>query len=325
MQRVLILAALAAPLLGCPPQQPPGPPPARVDRPTMPPAPEATPGPVSQPEVPSGAPKTPPADVLPPQAGFPEDAPRSYQIAVERCQEVALLGGADPKPAERRVFTFVLPAGAEVLHVEAAWKDALRKRKLVLGPGACPPCDASVLAKGYGSVLLEQAVQEQQAGGSWFVAMECDPADDDLGVDSPTVTVQACRIAADGGFGGLFPAEGLDQGSQAVLEQGAFGLEGFDGVQTATYGDGKMLAFVAVTASAEEAGARAEAYQTYLASLGGEVVPVEDLRGAAAVHSYGLTTVIFTRGAYVGGVQMAADRDAALALATRLADWLAKG
>jgi hypothetical protein len=258
-------------------------------------------------------------------AAFPEDAPRSFQMAVAGCQDVSVTDGADPQPSERRVFTFTVPTGAEVLRVAAAWRDTQRKRRLSVGPGTCPPCDATERAKGYGDVLLELPALPEHAGRAWFAAMEGDPAEDDLGIEPPRVEVQACRIAADGGPRGLFPTEGLDQGSQSVLEHHAFGMQGFDGVRIATYHDGKLLAFVAVFSSADEARDRAGAYRTHLTSLGGEPMAVEGLSGAEALRTHGLTTILFTRGTYLGGVQEAADSDEAAALATLLADWLVEG
>ncbi|MFH1462818.1 MAG: hypothetical protein ABIO70_00320 [Pseudomonadota bacterium] len=266
----------------------------------------------------------PPGGATSPEGTFPEDAPHDFQMAVVACRDLSIAAGSDPNPSLQRVFTFTIPEGSQVLRVEAAWKEADRKRALATGLGTCPPCESKDRAKGRGSVRLEVPVPDDAAGHPWFVSLSCDPAEDDLEIDTPTLHVRVCDIASEGSARGLFPPAGLDLGSRSVLEHDAFGMEGFDGVRTATYQGGKLLAFVTATGSPEEAQARATAYREYLVSLGGEEVAVEGPRGATGVRTFGLTTVIFTRGAFVAGVQEAAYLDLAVALAGQLADWLSE-
>jgi len=126
----------------------------------------------------------------------------------------------------------------------------------------------------------------------------------------------------------LFPGEGLDPESIALIPDDAFGCEDLDQVFTATYGEGpdRVSAFLSRRASPEEASALARTYAEFLLRFGGEALPLPEggVPGARVVRILDTVEVVFSTGPYLAGVREAPDPPTALRLAETLSRSLEK-
>ena len=121
--------------------------------------------------------------------------------------------------------------------------------------------------------------------------------------------------------GAMLPAEGRVAGTEALLANSAFGLDGFDGVHVGRYLlDGKeATAFASSRATPAEAASLASALREALLAQGAQpVAPPAGIPGAWALDAAGWIEIAFTRGAVVAGVHEADARPAADALAASL-------
>lgn len=126
---------------------------------------------------------------------------------------------------------------------------------------------------------------------------------------------------------GLFPAQGLMADSSSYLAKNAFGLSELDRVFLARYQAraGTLTAFISKRADPAEAAAKVEAVLRTLKPLGAkEVSGPTGLAEARVLDLMGATEIFMAVGPYLAGVHQAGDRDAALALAQRLKESLAR-
>ncbi len=276
---------------------------------------------------------TPPA---PPGSGFQGDgAPVPLQLPVEACQPLTLEALPAEEPSARRSYGLTMPGQAQVLLATATWTGE-GKRALVVGQGPCPPCTAALRRKGHRQIEVELSagsyglVKDNFSQDTpWFIQVEVDPDEHDLEANPASLSAQACRLRAETAVAtaaSLFPPQGLDPTSLALIEQDAFGFERLQQVHTARYqSDGDPLtAYVVQLPDAAAARALAADYQGFLVGLGGEVTPVEGLDDAGAVLLWDHTTVVLAQGTFVAGVQEASEAQSAVALAGELQAWLAR-
>lgn len=123
----------------------------------------------------------------------------------------------------------------------------------------------------------------------------------------------------------LFPKEGLREASISLIPADAFGAADLDRVFTAIYAadGGEMTAFLSRRESAQEAADLARFYVDFLKTYGGEVsLADEPVRDTAVIAILDMYEVVFSQGAFLGGVHDAPSREKALALAGRLAEKL---
>ena len=124
----------------------------------------------------------------------------------------------------------------------------------------------------------------------------------------------------------LFPEADQVSHSVALHTAGALGFEGFADLFTARYrvqGRG-ATAFFRICPTPEAATRLAADYRSFLVSYGAErPSAVDGLPNGFTVRVLDSYTLVFTAGRAVGGVQEAADPDAAAALARRLYERLA--
>ena len=119
----------------------------------------------------------------------------------------------------------------------------------------------------------------------------------------------------------LFPTEGLDAGSVALLAKDVFGFDRLDNVFTAAYAlDGQTVTgYLSSRSAPEEASALADAYHRFLLENGGSDVRIAaQIPGVAAVEIFGVYDVMFTHGKILAGVHEAGDKAAAERLAVML-------
>jgi hypothetical protein len=112
----------------------------------------------------------------------------------------------------------------------------------------------------------------------------------------------------------LFPTEGQEAGSVALIPSDAFGLAGFDGVFVARYGDGAATLFVTQRANAEEARKWNDAFRDYLLEYGGKRVEAGAgalPEGAWLVDLYDTFDAAFHRGPVLLGVHEAESAETA--------------
>lgn len=122
---------------------------------------------------------------------------------------------------------------------------------------------------------------------------------------------------------GVFPSEGQDADSIALIAKDAFGFSGLDQVYTAQYHwlDAEISLFISLRSSPKEAKTLAGAYRDFLVQFGGTVLaapessPVEGLVTVGIMDAYEL---IFFRGPYLTGVHMADDIVVAGKLAVKM-------
>ncbi|EHJ49358.1 hypothetical protein DFW101_3360 [Solidesulfovibrio carbinoliphilus subsp. oakridgensis] len=120
----------------------------------------------------------------------------------------------------------------------------------------------------------------------------------------------------------LFPKDGLDLQSIRLAASDAMGLAGFSNVYTAEYAlpQGAATAFLARRATPAEAARDAKTFAGFIAQNGyvPETAPgLPD--GATLLVADGSYEIVWAKGTLVAGVHDAVSREAALALATRLA------
>jgi len=123
----------------------------------------------------------------------------------------------------------------------------------------------------------------------------------------------------------LFPKEGLREASISLIPADAFGAADLDRVFTAIYAadGGEMTAFLSRRASPQEAADLARSYVDFLKTYGGEAqFAYEPVRDTAVIAILDMYEVVFSQGAFLGGVHEAPSREKALALAGRLAEKL---
>jgi len=119
----------------------------------------------------------------------------------------------------------------------------------------------------------------------------------------------------------LFPPQGLQEESLALLASNVFGFEALSNVWTARYlVDGTELrAFLSLRETPGEAAELARAFSAFLVEFGGTVAEWEDgIPGARTVEIFGMADVIFHRGPVLAGVHEADSMEAARRLARRL-------
>lgn len=133
------------------------------------------------------------------------------------------------------------------------------------------------------------------------------------------------KTAEGGGSGvnelALFPREGLEEESVALLSSDVFGYEGLNNVFIAHYNlDGKRLTlFLSARRDGEEADSLASAYRTFLLENGGQPLEVStNIPGLKVVEILGSYEYFFTHHHFLAGVHEADDADLAGRLAERL-------
>lgn len=120
----------------------------------------------------------------------------------------------------------------------------------------------------------------------------------------------------------LFPEEGLEERSIALIPADAFGVPGLDGVFTAVYrqGTSEATVFLSKRATPREAETLAASYLEFLKTYGGQL-EASDPRapgGAVIIAIMDAYEVVFTQGPYLAGVHESADKEVAVTLARRL-------
>lgn len=124
-------------------------------------------------------------------------------------------------------------------------------------------------------------------------------------------------------LGDPLPTDGRVANSFAITAESAFSQSFFRNVYSARYkaGGAELTGFVMMTDSPDKAASIIEEYRKAMASTG-ELVKVGD--GIHHLEAYGSHYVIFARGKAVGGVMEADDKDAAIKLAKKIADYVQK-
>lgn len=123
----------------------------------------------------------------------------------------------------------------------------------------------------------------------------------------------------------VFPAEGLDPASITLLSANVFGYEVLDNTYTAAYEQGKwkLMAFVSLRPSPDEARSLASDYVRFLMDNGGTLVESSlSIPGVKVVQLFDTYEVVFSKGLRLAGVHEADDLAAAEALALKLHDAL---
>jgi hypothetical protein len=119
------------------------------------------------------------------------------------------------------------------------------------------------------------------------------------------------------------PTENLDRGSISLLSKNGFGYDKFDNIITATYQveDKKILAFISIRETAENAAALAKGYDDTLSEFVGNerLKPETDqIPGLVIADVFGEYEMFFTRGNIIAGIHSAADKKIGEAVAARL-------
>jgi hypothetical protein len=109
------------------------------------------------------------------------------------------------------------------------------------------------------------------------------------------------------------PVENLDRGSISLLSKNGFGYDKFDNIITATYqmGGSKLLAFISIRETAENAEALARGYDETLSEfVGKERLKPEthQIPGLVIADVFGEYEIFFARGNIIAGVHSAADK-----------------
>jgi hypothetical protein len=112
---------------------------------------------------------------------------------------------------------------------------------------------------------------------------------------------------------GYLPTENLDSGSISLLSKNGFGYDKFDNIITATYeiGDRKILAFISIRETAENAETLAKGYDATLSEFVGSerLKPETDqIPGLVIADVFGEYEMFFTRGNIIAGIHSAADK-----------------
>ena len=109
------------------------------------------------------------------------------------------------------------------------------------------------------------------------------------------------------------PKENLDLGSISLLSKNGFGYEGFDNIITATYRveDKKVLAFISIRETPDEAIALAKGYDDTLSEFVGSerLKPETDgIPGLVIADVFGEYEMFFTKGNIIAGIHSATDK-----------------
>ncbi len=109
------------------------------------------------------------------------------------------------------------------------------------------------------------------------------------------------------------PEENLDKGSISLLAKNGFGYDKFDNIITATYqiGDKKILAFISIRETAENAAALAKGYNDTLSEFVGSerLKPEADqIPGLVIADVFGEYEMFFTSGNIIAGIHSTADK-----------------
>jgi hypothetical protein len=120
-----------------------------------------------------------------------------------------------------------------------------------------------------------------------------------------------------------FPKENLDLGSVSLISKNGFGYDKFDNIVTATYTvqGKKMLAFISIRESAENAEALKKGYDDTLSEFVGKerLKPDTDqIPGLIVADIFGEYEVIFAKGKVVAGIHSAPEKTLGEELALRL-------
>jgi hypothetical protein len=122
---------------------------------------------------------------------------------------------------------------------------------------------------------------------------------------------------------GFLPTENLDRGSISLLSKNGFGYDKFDNIITATYQvEGKkILAFISIRETAENADTLAKGYNDTLSEFVGEerLKPETDqIPGLVIADVFGEYEMFFTKGNIIAGIHSAADKKQGEGVAVRL-------
>jgi hypothetical protein len=109
------------------------------------------------------------------------------------------------------------------------------------------------------------------------------------------------------------PAENMDKGSISLLSKNGFGYDKFDNIITATYqiGDKKILAFISIRETAENAAALAKGYDDTLSEFVGSerLKPETDqIPGLVIADVFGEYEMFFTSENIIAGIHSASDK-----------------
>ena len=109
------------------------------------------------------------------------------------------------------------------------------------------------------------------------------------------------------------PAENMDKGSISLLSKNGFGYDKFDNIITATYqiGDKKILAFISIRETAENAAALAKGYNDTLSEFVGSerLEPETDqIPGLVIADVFGEYEMFFTSENIIAGIHSASDK-----------------
>ena len=109
------------------------------------------------------------------------------------------------------------------------------------------------------------------------------------------------------------PEANLDRGSISLIAKNGFGYDRFDNIITATYqiGDSRILAFVSIRETAENAEALARGYDDTLSEFVGKerLKPeTEQIPGLVIADVFGEYEIFFATGDIIAGVHSAADK-----------------
>lgn len=228
---------------------------------------------------------------------------------------------------EMSIRPFTLPDGTRLevaVYTQAAPTDAFAVLSSQRRPGAKP---SPVSPDAYAT---ENALYFTK--GNRYVEMTADRAEAATGRALAALALKLAEaLPAEAGQGAardvkaLFPAEGLASGSLRLAASDAMGMEGFSNVYTAEYDlpAGPATAFLAERDTVEAAAADARAFADFLKHNGyaatpppaGATLPA----GAVVLGAEGSSEILWTTGRLLSGVHDAANLEAAVELAARLA------
>jgi hypothetical protein len=236
-------------------------------------------------------------------AGFKEMSTRAYRLA----------GGAR---VDAWIYAQATPAGAFAV---LSGQRRAGARPSPLSPDAYATENAVYFTKGNLYVELV-ADQDDAATGQELAALGAALAAT-LPGDAPAGAGQA-KAAGPVDEKTLFPTDGLDAGSVRLAASDAMGMAGFSNVYTAEYTlpQGAATAFLARRATPAEAAREARAFAGFIAQNGYTPKAASGLPdGAVLLAADGSFEIVWAKGTLVAGVHDAVSREAALALASRLA------
>lgn len=119
----------------------------------------------------------------------------------------------------------------------------------------------------------------------------------------------------------LFPPQGLEKDSIALVPTDAFGFDRLTQVYTAEYrlNGETLMAYLSRRQTSAEAEALAGAYEKFLLNFGGQAIEQQlSIKDARLIEILDTYEVIFSYGPYVAGVREAVTRDRAVKLANQL-------